>query len=181
MRLGRAAIGPSLCNEVSLSNQLTPFDAGNPAPTPDRPANERSAWRLDVPPLSHVKCKSLHLVEAAQSRLRSRASPRWSCIPHRRCEAAACTQVGMTLRRFALGNTTFHETWTSYLLVSLRLVRVPYPAYSLRINRAGSSTTVSVSASPAPLGVLLWLAVGRRSQDGDQRREKLTPGLGVST
>ncbi|KAI0544668.1 hypothetical protein F4679DRAFT_589245 [Xylaria curta] len=41
MRLGRTAIGRSLCNEVSLSNQLTPFDAGNPAPTPDRPANER--------------------------------------------------------------------------------------------------------------------------------------------
>ncbi|KAI1753894.1 hypothetical protein F4782DRAFT_545255 [Xylaria castorea] len=58
MRLRRTAIGRSLCDEVSLSNQLTPFDAGNPAPTPDRPANERSAWRLDVPPLSHVKCKS---------------------------------------------------------------------------------------------------------------------------
>ncbi|KAH8161728.1 hypothetical protein CIB48_g6519, partial [Xylaria polymorpha] len=53
MRLGRGAIGPSLCDEVSLSNQLTPSDAGNPAPTPDRPANGRLAWRLDVPtPLS---------------------------------------------------------------------------------------------------------------------------------
>ncbi|KAI1129541.1 hypothetical protein F5Y10DRAFT_264080 [Nemania abortiva] len=45
MRLVVAIIGSSLRSEVSLSNQLTPFAAGIPAPTPDQPANERPAWR----------------------------------------------------------------------------------------------------------------------------------------
>ena len=65
-------IGPFLRNDVSPSNQLTPSAVGNPARTPDRPANQWAAWHtLDVPPLFHVKCK---LLQVAQMCLRSRAS-----------------------------------------------------------------------------------------------------------
>ncbi|KAI3330442.1 hypothetical protein F4824DRAFT_505102 [Ustulina deusta] len=74
----RAHHWPVSSQEVSLSNQLTPSGAGNPARTPDRPANQRRAWHLDGPPLIHVKCKLLQL---AQLCLRCRASlPIWSHI-----------------------------------------------------------------------------------------------------
>ncbi len=77
---------------------------------------------------------------------------------HRPCEAAACTEVGMTIPRFTLGNATLRETWSSYLLVLLRLLRenslsVPLfsePAEPTRRQRL----SLSLSLSPAPLGVL---------------------------
>ncbi|KAI1308065.1 hypothetical protein F5Y03DRAFT_351071 [Xylaria venustula] len=52
-----AAIGPCLRCEVSLSNQLTPSAAGDPARTPDQPANQKRPWRPGWPTPLSVKCR----------------------------------------------------------------------------------------------------------------------------